>query len=316
MQTEFNEALQADLSNSYDKNLDAQSKWNLLRNSIYSTAIGTYGKKVRRNADWFEANVEVMKPILEAERTALVDYKDDPNPQTSAILKNTKKAAQQAARSCANKYWLQLCQGIQHAADTGNVRGMYEGIKKALGPTVKKTAPLKLKSGEPVTDSEAQMDRWVEHYLELYSTENVVTEPALNSIKTLPVMEELDREPTMDEVSDAIDSLHNGKAPGSDNIPPEVIKCGKDVLCQHLHDFFCTCWKEGLVPQDLLTQVSSPYTRIKASVVTATIIVESPCSASSGKFLLASFSADFISLPIVYIRSHNAASEQADQPLI
>ena len=52
MQTEFNEALQADLSNSYDKNLDAQSKWNLLRNSIYSTAIGTYGKKVRRNADW------------------------------------------------------------------------------------------------------------------------------------------------------------------------------------------------------------------------------------------------------------------------
>lgn len=251
MQSDFSEALQVDLASSYDKSLDAQRKWDLLRKSIYNTAIGTFGKKVRRNTDWFEANVEVMKPILEAKRTALVRYKENPTPRTSAILKNTKKAAQQAARLCANQYWLQLCRGIQHAADTGNVRGMYEGIKKALGPTVKKTAPLKLKNGEPITDREAQMDRWVEHYHDLYSTENVVTEPALNSIKTLPVMEELDREPTMDEVSDAIDALHNGKAPGSDNIPPEAIKCGKDVLCQHLHDFFCTCWKEGLVPQDL-----------------------------------------------------------------
>ena len=43
----------------------------------------------------------------------------------------------------ANNYWLQLCQSIQTSSDTGNIRGMYDGIKKATGPTMKKTAQLK-----------------------------------------------------------------------------------------------------------------------------------------------------------------------------
>ena len=37
---------------------------------------------------------------------------------------------------------------IQMAAATGNIRGMYDGIKKALGPTQSKTAPLNLPLGK------------------------------------------------------------------------------------------------------------------------------------------------------------------------
>ena len=55
---------------------------------------------------------------------------------------------QQTARACANEYWTDLCNLIQQAADTGNIRGMYDGIKKAIGPRVLKTAPLKSASGE------------------------------------------------------------------------------------------------------------------------------------------------------------------------
>ena len=68
------------------------------------------------------------------------------------------------------------------------------------------------------------MERWVVHYLELYSTENTITDQALDTIKTMPVMTQLDTEPTEDDVSKAIDSLKNGKATGKDAIPPEVIK--------------------------------------------------------------------------------------------
>ena len=128
---------------------------------------------------------------------------------------------------------------------------MYDGIKKATGPTIKKTAPLKTKSGEVITDSNKQMERWVEHYLELYSTENTITDQALDIIKTLPVMTELDTEPTEDDLSKAIDSLKNGKAPGKDAIPPEVIKHGKHALLHHLHVLLLLCWKEGTVPQDM-----------------------------------------------------------------
>ena len=65
---------------------------------------------------------------------------------------------------------------------------MYEGIKKATGPTPTKTAPLKSKTGEIITDQEKQMQRWTEHYLELYATQTTVTDTALNAIPELPVM--------------------------------------------------------------------------------------------------------------------------------
>ena len=67
------------------------------------------------------------------------------------------------------------------------------------------------------------MDCWVQHYSDLYSRKNVVTEEALNDIECVPALEELDSEPTLAEIKVALDSLASGKAPGKDNIPVEVL---------------------------------------------------------------------------------------------
>ena len=135
--------------------------------------------------------------------------------------------------------------------DTGNIKAMYDGIKQALGPTQKKTAPLKSATGEVIQDREQQKERWVEHYTELYARENVVTEDALNAIECLPELEDLDREPAINELSEALNSLASGKAPGNDGIPAEVLNCCKETLIPELHEILCLCWSEGEVPQDM-----------------------------------------------------------------
>ena len=91
----------------------------------------------------------------------------------------------------------------------------------------------------------------MEHYLELYSNENTLSEKALNSIRLMSVMVELDSESTASESEKAINGLANGKAPGNDAIPPEVIKHGMPVLFPHLHELLSLCWKKGEVPQDM-----------------------------------------------------------------
>ena len=182
-------------------------KWNYLRDTIYGQALAAYGKKVRRSPDWFEANAAEMETVIEAKRIAFLKHKENPSTRNLDVLREARSKAQQMARRCANNYWLELSSNIQAASDTGDIQGMYEGIKLATGPSIKKTAPLKSKSGEVITDRSKQMERWAEHYMELYATENTVSEEALNDIASLPVMEELDKEPTRVELSKAIDSL-------------------------------------------------------------------------------------------------------------
>jgi len=71
------------------------------------------------------------------------------------------------------------------------------------------------------------MERWVEHYSDLYSRETIILDATLEHVERLPVMKELDKMPSLEELSRATDSLLSGKAPGLDGIPAEVIKSGK-----------------------------------------------------------------------------------------
>jgi len=65
-------------------------------------------------------------------------------------------------------------------------------------------------------------------------------------------MDELDSPPTIDELMKAIDSLACGKAPGSDGIPPEIVKAGREIsILVHLHELLLQCWEEGMIPQDM-----------------------------------------------------------------
>ena len=126
---------------------------------------------------------------------------------------------------------------------------MYDGIKKALGPSLNNTAPLGSSTGEIITDRGHQLERWLEHYSDLYFIENIMSPLALDAVECLLTMEELDTDPTLEELSKAIDSLASGKA--SDGIPPGLIKHCKTALLHSLHVLLCQCWQEGSVPQEM-----------------------------------------------------------------
>lgn len=88
------------------------------------------------------------------------------------------------------------------------------------------------------------MEKWAEHYQDLYST--------VKNTTNLPIVEELDIPLTEEELDNAIDFLVCSKPPGKDDIPPEVIKARKRApLLRHLHQLFLQCWEEGTVHQEM-----------------------------------------------------------------
>ena len=81
----------------------------------------------------------------------------------------------------------------------------------------------------------------VEHYSELYTRVNVVSEEARMAMESLPIMDELDSEPTLEDINQALDQFFSGKTPGNDGIPVEVIKCAKGTLLKELCEILCQC---------------------------------------------------------------------------
>ena len=226
-------------------------KWDHLHETIQKTAFATFGRKTSKRGEWYYAKSSQMTPLIEAKSAVLSEYKHSPSEKSLQALRKPRSKVQQRARRCANEYWQQLSEDIQNVAATSYIRRMYKGIKKALGPTQSKIVPFKSVSSEVITDKAKQMERWVEHYLELYSREYVDVTAALDASEPLPVMEELDAEPTLEELGKAIDSSACGKALGTDGILPDLVKCCKKTLLQTIDDILCHCWREEGVPQDM-----------------------------------------------------------------
>ena len=159
---------------------------------------------------------------------------------------------QRLTRTAIASYWENISKRVEECALQGNIRGMYAGIKEALGPVPKKTAPLKTTSGETLTDLQAQLNRWVEHYQSLYANEVHALDDAIKLVvPSQPIMYELDYPVSLEEVNKAIHGLKSNKSPGADGIPPEVLKSGGLPMIKEVHRLITTCWSERCIPQDL-----------------------------------------------------------------
>ena len=231
--------------------MSTDDKWNALRTNIYESAVKVFGQNRATKKDWIEENAETLLPLVDKKKKARMEFNKTSSQKSLDQLRKARADVQRESRRCANQYWIDLCSSIQTAHDTGDVRTMYQKMKLALGPTISRSAPLKSSTGEMITSKSDQLKRWVEHYSQLYALERDVPPAFEDLIPRLPIMTELDREPTVMELEKAIDQLAAGKAPGNDGIPGEILKELKDSLLLPLYDLLLQCWRSGDVPQEL-----------------------------------------------------------------
>ena len=120
-------------------NLPTTTQWENMKNATLLTALSAFGKREGpQQNDWYHSNSARLDPFIEAKHTALQAYKDMPSPATLNTLRSARSDIQKEVTACINEYWTDLCRTIQQAADIGNVKGMYNGIKKATGPSIEK----------------------------------------------------------------------------------------------------------------------------------------------------------------------------------
>ncbi|CAH3186502.1 unnamed protein product, partial [Porites lobata] len=130
------------------------------------------------------------------------------------------KVKLQAQRIYHTKTVCKPCLGVSKTRDAQKVEEFITTLEKSLpqplfGKSPRKIGllqgctPLNFATGEIIQDRTQQMERWVEQdYSELSPRENMVSLEALNAIDCLPVLEDLESEPTRVELKEALGYLH------------------------------------------------------------------------------------------------------------
>ncbi|KAK1882549.1 putative 115 kDa protein in type-1 retrotransposable element R1DM [Dissostichus eleginoides] len=195
-------------------------------------------------------NAVVLEPLFAAKSEPHKVCKQRATRSSLTALNDAQRELQRTARSCANKYWNKLCDDIQQASDTGNLRELYRGLNKAIGLRAKKVCPLKSAEGALITDTGQQMSGWVEHYSELYAKPRSISDVALASTPSFDINAKLDNLPTMAELVNKLKHTAKGKAAGMDGIPADLLKCDSCLL-PHMHKLLCQCWQAAVFPSDM-----------------------------------------------------------------
>ncbi|KAJ2944193.1 hypothetical protein O0L34_g18171 [Tuta absoluta] len=233
-----------------EKCSSVEDMWHMIKQKIMSAAENIFGRKEKDASDWFAKYAHVLLPLIEVKRAAHIDLLNSHNDLAKqSTYKAAKSEVQRISRNCANEYWVRLCQSIQQCRDSGDFRGMYQGIKRAIGPTKRKRAAIKDLDGNPIADKNKELTRWAQHYSNLYSQEIAIHPDALANFATRSEVTELDSPPTADEFYKAIRGLKLGKSTGLDNLPAELVRLG--CVSSPLYALLLRCWDEETIPQDM-----------------------------------------------------------------
>lgn len=241
--------LASHIAGTWDPDASLDLEWQSIKSLLTKSAGKVFGYDTSKSHDWFAENKNHLLPLLDAKRQASLNHRLNPCTATRDELRTAKSNLQRKSRQFANEFWLKLCENIQICAAVGNLSGVFAGIKQAIGPLPKKSAPLKELDGSVITDGNRQLNRWVEHYTELYAHPVNIDPEAVVAIHELETWHELDQLPTASELHKAVTLLKNGKSPGEDGISAELLKIR--CLLPILHNFLGKCWEHERFPDDM-----------------------------------------------------------------
>ena len=124
------------------------------------------------------------------------------------------------------------------------IKTITKGIDRS--PT---SSSIRSSSGEPLSNPDEVKRRWFEYGKALYNHQPTIDSSCLNAPTFGP---NHCSEPAIlrSEIVAAVKKLKAGKAPGTDEIPGELLKHGGDCIIDQLHHICNDIWMKETIPDD------------------------------------------------------------------
>ena len=229
-----------------------EQDWNIIRTSITKAAEDVIGFSTRQHQDWFDQNdVEILQ-LIDKKKSARLSLENRYTRASSIRFQEAKQECQRKIREIQNLWWQKKAREIQSYADGRDLRRFYAATKEIFGPRRVNSNALKT-ADEKTTLTEGQdiLKRWKEHFEELLNRTSTAADDLLNNVPQLPIRHWMSIPPTFSEFLKAMNRMKAWKAPGSDNIPLELISQGGTPIVTRLFKLILQIWETKYIPDDL-----------------------------------------------------------------
>ena len=211
---------QLDVINLSSKN--PEENWTVFQ----KTAATTFVHPSRKHQDWFDENDEEILRLLEEKHQLHNSHQDDTGSVSKkAAYSNCCKTAQTKLRDIQDSWLRKKTEEIQSFADRKDMKKFHEALKNIYGPKSSGATILLSADGSTLlTDKEATLKRWTEHFNSVLNRPSRINEDAIDRLPQIECNVPLDEFPTVMETRKAVQQLSSGKAAGADAITAEVYK--------------------------------------------------------------------------------------------
>lgn len=220
-----------------------EKKWKSIRTAVTATCQEILGQNKQNHKEWMTA--ETLKRIEERKgKKALRNNSRTRAGKVKAQIEysEAKKIVKRSMRADKRSYTDTLAAEAEEAAQHGNMKTLYDSIKKLSGKFSKPERPINDKEGNKIPDAEGQKRRWAEHFEELLKRPAPLSPADIQPAeRDLPIACDI---PSKEEIHKAIRQLRNGKAAGPDNIPAEALKADVETIVEMLYPLFRDIWGE------------------------------------------------------------------------
>ena len=157
---------------------------------------------------------------------------------SSALYKAKCKEIKRHVRQDKKKFILEQCQEMQNLNEKHKDRQLFNKVREMTREFQPSLKVIKNKQGEVLTENKEILDRWKEYCSEMYSApqDSDTSDSEISYVENEP-------EPLLEEIKWALEQISNGKSPGCDDIPIELIKEGKDSSLRLYHAIILKIWK-------------------------------------------------------------------------
>lgn len=243
-----------------------EDSWKKIKETIHQAIEKSTGFKYstttrKKKTPWW---TEEVKKAVKEKTGAFRRWMKERTPETREVYEAKRNSANRVKTETKQLKWKQLCDDLEKDLQ-GNKKLIYQLAKSYRKGRSEKADNIKdMNNGEILTNPEDINHTWKQYFSSLLNhpikeETTYVPEPPTEQ----EVAELRDEMINIEEVETAIASLKNGKSPGSDLIPNEILKWGKPLLTTKLSELFTKAYRTGTIPEDWGKSIICPIYKNK-----------------------------------------------------